>query len=236
LHGYESPWRYNSPALIDSQGKSWSIVGTNWSFKNAIQKIKSIPLFCYEGDSLTGGVGHNSLGFAWWPIAERKRVERNRTIFRAVAGKQITAAIASNANDADPFLDTENSYIFGWFGTNDLRAGATTATVIARLQEWADARTVAGWKVVLFTILPRSEAGVPVDFEANRQIINQWIRDNWEEHAVLLVDVAANALIGDAGDEENLTYYSNDKVHMNAAGYAVVAGIVNAQLATIGIK
>lgn len=49
-----------------------------------------------------------------------------------------------------------------------------------------------------------------------------------------LADVAADTRIGDAGDELNTTYYHlTDRVHLNNAGYAVVAPIVKAAIDSI---
>ena len=46
--------------------------------------------------------------------------------------------------------------------------------------------------------------------------------------------MGADATIGLAGSEMNTTYYDADRVHMTNAGYAVVAGLVQTAILSIG--
>jgi lysophospholipase L1-like esterase len=118
-----------------------------------------------------------------------------------------------------------------WGGTNDLFAGASAATVYGNIVDYGTGRRAVGFQVVVFTITPRNnfDAGM----EANRLTINTNIRTNWATFADALVDVAADGRIGDAGDEDNLTYYDADGTHLNDTGYAIVAGLAYAQIAAL---
>jgi lysophospholipase L1-like esterase len=111
-----------------------------------------------------------------------------------------------------------------WEGTNSLNAGASVQTALADYFELLTRLRSQGWIVVAMTVLPRSQAGVPAGFEAARQTFNTELRKSVYIGQMFdaLYDVAANPLIGDAGDETNATYYG-DLVHLTDAGYALVA-------------
>lgn len=119
-----------------------------------------------------------------------------------------------------------------WGGTNDLYFGASAATAYSRLTTYWAARRAAGWTVVAFTITPRSAGSPPADFETQRANLNSSIRSGSANYDVL-VDVAADSRLGDAGDETNTTYYL-DLVHMTQAGYAIVAGLTYTALQNAG--
>lgn len=147
-----------------------------------------------------------------------------QTTAQIIAGFPTTGALCYDRSKS------KNIYMV-WEGTNSLFFGASAATTIADLQTlWALARAT-GYKVVAMTILPRSNVGTPVTFEADRQTVNTWIRANGSLYDAL-ADCAANTTIGDAGDETNATYYT-DLVHMTDAGYAIVAGICATAIASI---
>lgn len=151
----------------------------------------------------------------------------------AVTGSS-TASLTARAAvfDADLFIPGKTNWAAIWAGTNDLVYGVTAVQTETNIQTYCLARQAAGWKVAMFTLLPRSDAAAPGDFETSRQTVNTWIRANWASFADLLVDVAADVRIGDAGDELDLTYYAADQVHLNNTGRAVVAGILTTALQT----
>lgn len=118
-----------------------------------------------------------------------------------------------------------------WGGSNDL-FGIThpIEDIEAGLAQWCAARKTAhpDTKIVLGTYLPRAASK-----EADRQILNQWIRNNYATIADGLADMGNDANIGQAGQNKDLTYYIEDQVHLNADGYAIVAGIVWAAVTAI---
>jgi lysophospholipase L1-like esterase len=129
------------------------------------------------------------------------------------------------ATQVDPNFSANRpaNILIAWAGTNDLVLGANVATTQTRITTYCTNRRAVGWKVIIGTILPRDFGGT---FEADRQTVNTWIRANWATFADGMADFAADARIGDAGDNFDLTYYLNDFIHMNGNGYNVIAGIV----------
>lgn len=116
--------------------------------------------------------------------------------------------------------------------TNALYFGATATTAYNDLVTYCQAAQRRGFKVVVLTVLPRSDAGTPGSFETDRQTVNTNLRANWTTFADALADVAADSRIGDAGDETNTTYYA-DRVHPTTTGGGIIAQIVYDAILTL---
>ncbi len=189
----------------------------------------------FDGDSLTSGTG--STDGQNYPFQTLSALNANAAVFchhnDGTAGHEVSAMAASaSANIDKRFKAGLNNIVVCWGGTNDLYFEASAETVYGRIVNYCQARRNAGFKAVVATILPRSNAGTPAGFNAARLTLNTSIRDNWATFADALADLAANATIGDAGDEQNIIYYT-DLVHMTNAGYAIVAGIVKDAILTL---
>lgn len=146
-------------------------------------------------------------------------------------GGQTTTEMISRFTSYDLFLrdDSKVKNIYIPFEiTNDmiLPTGALTNTqVYDNYVALCNLARAQGFYVIACTILPRSSAIVLSNrptFEADRQIINQLIRDNYTTFADGIADVGADPTIGDAGDETNTTYYA-DLTHLNATGTRILA-------------
>jgi lysophospholipase L1-like esterase len=186
-----------------------------------------------EGDSLT--VGFQATGWDVYPLQlavkytdERMVSVTNQAVNASVMGGAATPNITSRASIVDACYDSRKSknvlVLFG--GTNDMHFGDTGATTYSRLVPYCQARQATGYKVVVLTAMPRSDAGNAVGFEAERQTYNASIRANWRTFADALVDVALDARIGLPGCQLDTTYFNGDQVHMTPAGYGVVASLV----------
>lgn len=150
------------------------------------------------------------------------------------------AATASNTVDAKYKNTGEKFHCIIWGGTNDTYLGTSPATTYANIKAYAQARKTAHpeMRVIILTILPRSDSGVSASFESDRQTINASLLADFPtattqtniwtgaSYADYLVDVGSDATIGVAGAELNTTYYVGDKVHLKNAGYAIVAQYV----------
>ena len=115
-------------------------------------------------------------------------------------------------------------------GAVDLASGRDAAAVFADLGAYCEARRAAGFRVVVTTFLPRDREG----FEAARQMFNGLLRADWASIADGLADIAANPRIGDALDCFDRTYYTDDGVHPNNAGFGVMAEVTAPLLVAIG--
>jgi len=147
-----------------------------------------------------------------------------------VSGQTTIQMIEDGVAQIDSYYSSyKNAVVVCWEGTNDIKLGASATDAYNNLVTYCQARQAAGFKVVILTILPRSDAGTPVDFNTSRATVNTNIRNNYATFADAVADVAANTDIGEDGDSENATYYT-DKVHLKTAGYNIVAGIVAATI------
>lgn len=157
----------------------------------------------------------------------------------AIGGQTMATMIATGPSIVDPKLKRNGAPQITptWGGTNDLYFGATAATTYSRIAAYCAARKAAGWKVIVLSILPRTNSGTPVTFEADRQTVNASLLADFPtatgetniwtgaSYADALVNVGADTTIGLAGQTTNTTYYL-DLVHLTTAGYAIVASYV----------
>lgn len=191
-------------------------------------------LAVFHGDSMTYGSGAVH-GVSDYPTLTAPTGSWTK-INLGTPGGTIDSFRSNAAAAVDPFYDANRptNIVAIWAGTNDMAVGGyTPAEVLDDLTVYGQARKAVGWKVLTFTILPRSDPGISGTFEADRQTANAAIRETWSTYADALVDVAADTRIGDAGDSNDTTYYNADKVHLNAAGNAIVAEIVEAAIESL---
>lgn len=187
-----------------------------------------------EGDSLTAGVG--AAADMSYPNQMRKLFPGGDVQYLtnySHGGDTLLDMIPDGVDIDARFMRDTKSVCVVWAGTNDLYFGASAATAYSRLIQFCGDRRQKGWSVVVVTALPRSNSGTPAGFEAGRVAFNASVVDNWQLFADAIADVAADQRIGVAGRELDTTYFSTDKVHMTAAGYAIVAATVKGAIDTL---
>lgn len=182
----------------------------------------------FEGDSLTDPQVS--------PVLDEKYSYRsctNQSPFLwgrnlAINGSDI-ADLEARAATVDSFYDASrgtNNILSVFIGANDVVASGDTNQIFADLKSYCEDRRAVGWKIVLGTILPNDFAA-----QVRRNTINAMIRNDPSFYDAL-ADFAANTTIGEDGDEDNLTYYS-DGVHLTAAGQGILVPIHAAALDSI---
>jgi len=182
-----------------------------------------------DGNSLTAGSGASAnMDF---PAQLAALLPENSVVWNYGVAGQTTVDMETDAAAQIDILFTSvdnplrGQFLLGWEATNDSYFGATAAQVIAHLDTYYTNRKAAARKVVAFTQLPRQDAGVPGNFETDRvNTTNPWLRDPARIGVEFdyLCDVAA---ISQLSDPTNTTYYDADKVHLNDAGYTLVANL-----------
>lgn len=145
----------------------------------------------------------------------------------------LTAAASSlDALLTTPSQPTQTNILSVEIGANDLgnniSFGGNPNGFTTALATYLDARRAAGWKVVIHTILSRSDGTNSTLFNPDRATANTTIRTWLGTHADAIADVAADATIGPDGVSDNLTYYNADKVHPIDAAYAIWEPITRA--------
>ena len=176
-----------------------------------------------EGDSI-------SLSFRWPSFLLKGLDDRMQSVVNmATAGEGLAEIVNEAATEIDPNYDSRKAtnILSLWAGTNDLASGTTGSSCYTLLHDYCLARQAVGFKVIVFTTMPRANAGLIAGFEAERQIYNGLIQANWSTFADALVDVTTDSRLSDATD---LTYFNSDGIHPTAAGDAVIWGLIKPQL------
>lgn len=206
------------------------------SFAYVIDTIS--PLFIFDGDSMTVGIGADT----GYDYPSQVQGLLGLTAAYQNLGRSSTTVL-DMSSDASTRIDPKysNSRVTNIVnlmgGTNDLAVENVDATTTYnRIVSYLQARRAAGFKVIVNTILPRSAAAIynitEQTFESERQTVNSLIRANWPTFADGISDIASNSIIGPAGASDNTTYYY-DRVHMTGTGYGIVASYVTAAIKQI---
>ncbi len=210
--------------------------GSARAFRLALSLLQDHPRvgrIVFDGDSLTAGSNaHNpypSQLMAAWP-------RKIPWVNLGIGGQPLSRMLANAAQNVDPLYHGEGGQqvVVIWGGTNDFALwDHTSDEVYSDLRKYADGRRQRGFRVVVLTMLPRSDGHSSALFESRRQAVNEKIRGGWEDFADLLVDVAADQRLGPPGAEKNLVYFTSDRVHLNDTGHGVVAKLVRTGLAKL---
>ena len=181
-----------------------------------------------DGDSLTAGGSITAIGGAW-PNKLATLLGDPDTAVRNVGIGGLMAAslelIAPTRVDDSWLGSVTDKVVIISAGSNDLYFGVSAAATMTSLENYCLDRQAAGARVIIATVLPRSNAGTPLAFETNRQTLNGLITANYASFADGLADIAAEPIMGPAGAETNTTYYLPDLAHPNATGNDILAGI-----------
>lgn len=195
-------------------------------------------LLAFAGDSITRGTGAN-YGFTY-PFLGLSNIRSTKPLTEncdcAIGGTGVTNILrpGSTFYRANQFYSSQRikNIMTIFLGTNDLANGNGVAYTLngtgapdnAGVYAACDAARIAGWKVILCTLLPRSDAMAvsQATFDAARAAFNTDVRANWASHADALCDFAAVAGMGADGDSNNTANYSTDKIHPINAGHSLL--------------
>ena len=196
------------------------------------------------GDSITDGLHSTADANKRWPnrLAERLRAQKSArkvaVLNAGISGNRIlhdkegTNALARL--DRDVLVQSGARYLIVLEGINDIGFPGTVsaAEIIAGHHQIIERAHAMGLKVYGGTLTPFKSflPGIyyTADGEAQRQIVNQWIRTGKAYDAVIDFDKA----IRDPGDPTVIraAYDSGDNLHPNDAGYKAMADAVNLSL------
>ena len=193
--------------------------------------IDAAQILVVDGNELTLGIGATNPSGAY-PHQLGNLLGDSWTVKNFGVVDQTTVDMSSDAStEVDPaFGVATKKVLIAWECSNHLFGGASLDVVYDEISQYCQARRDAGEEVIVLTVLPRSDAGVPGDFDADRQELNDRIKFNWPSFADGIVDVASISGIGVSGDESDPTYYSGDDFTLNSTGYGLVATEVNAAI------
>jgi hypothetical protein len=146
----------------------------------------------------------------------------------AYPGRYLSQMIAETPTFGDllwlPQASPKNIAVV-WEVINTLTATGSSGACINQLVQFCKYQRAQGFKVVVCTEVPRTPTGVYAGLQADVNVVNAYIRANWGAFSDGLADLQADSRLQ---NYSNLTYFYTDNIHLTNAGYAVVAGIVQA--------
>lgn len=183
-------------------------------------------MVAYYGDSITAGLYQDSGSGQSWAQQVSATYGAMKSLYFLNYGDNgiyLTTMASQAATQVDPLIGTGIGNILVVFaGTNDICLNNVSgATCYTNLKNFCNARTAAGWIVVVVSMLPRGTTQNEID----RQVYNNDIRNNWMTFAQGYCDVETLAM-GAPGANTNTTYYYTDQIHPNATGHTDLAGLI----------
>jgi len=174
----------------------------------------------FLGDSITAG----------WSDAMPAFFEGKPYVERGIGGQTTPQMLARFRSDV---VELEPAAVVILAGTNDIAGNSGPATnkmIEDNLASMAEIATANDIRVILASILPASDYPWSPGLEPAGRIaaINSWIRAYAAENDHIYLDYYS-ALVNDQGGMQ--AAYTTDGVHVNAAGYAVMAGLAEASIA-----
>jgi lysophospholipase L1-like esterase len=187
-------------------------------------------LIVFDGDSLTEG--YFLTPSQSYPAQVMRRLpERLEWRTFGISGQTWPDLLRDVRHEVDPLFRPSRrlDLVVVWAGANDLAMGYTAQQVYENARRYCEARRQVGFTVITATLYPLEPKDVDRQFEARRSGYNELLRAHWREFADGLVDVAADERIGDPSGPVRRQYFI-DAVHLNEAGYAVIADCFLAML------
>ena len=195
----------------------------------------------FHGDSITRGFGVPVGSDYPAQTISILGIEKYSWLNYGVDGQTMLQMIANAPALVDPQFAAGYRYkLTAFAGTNDIALSGVTGTVAYnRNVTYGTARKGVGWKLILIDMLPRNQSG----FEAERTTFNGLLAADFPTnvssifytggaYADVLIRISLDTDMGQAGDELDLTWYS-DGIHPTAAGDAKIAAYVAAAQALI---
>ncbi len=198
------------------------------------------------GDSITDGFNATVDGAKRYPNQLDDRLKaagqpRTSVVNAGISGnrwlRDVTGPHGNGRFERDVLNVPGVTHTIMLLGINDLRSGFRAPAEAVTPDELAAAMTAAakkaqakGIKVYLGTILPcKGEAFCPASVDAQRQVLNTWIRNNKTVDGVIDFDQVTR----NPADHASLlpAFNSGDHLHPNDAGYKAMAEAID--LATL---
>jgi lysophospholipase L1-like esterase len=196
------------------------------------------------GDSITAGTGGNGTSY---PGKLQEAISANPTLAgtmsvvnQGIPGNRILHSGFGQSMlerfDRDALGVSGVTHIILFLGINDIQLDydipsekVTAGQMITALDGLVKKAKAEGHKIFLGTILPwKGTVRYTEEREAVRKAVNAWIRANADVNAVFDFDAAMRSQ--EDASALNSALHSGDFVHPNAAGYAVMASLVNLAL------
>jgi len=183
-------------------------------------------LILFDGDSLTEG--YSLAPSQSYPSQVMRQLPDGlESINFGISGQTWQDLLRDVRHEVDPLYSPSRrlNLVVAWAGANDLAVGYTAQQVYENARRYCQSRRAIGFTLVTATLYPLEPKDVDREFEARRIAYNELLRTHWREFADALVGLAADERIGDPSGPGRRHYFV-DAVHLNEAGYGVIADAV----------
>lgn len=172
----------------------------------------------FDGNSLS--VGYS--GRIPHPTRINMQSTGNRLFYNvAVPGNTLTDRLAAIATvDAKYSASNSKNICVIWVESNDFAVSRTAAAVETDIQTYCAHVRATGFKVVVGSVCDRIEWTSTPAKGTQKSLYNVWLAANWSTFADGYFDPAGDARLA---SYLNATYFQGDGVHLQQAGYDVLA-------------
>lgn len=238
----------SSMAMDVAQIKIWSEALELGDIQNQcfLMNDFELPLSNYnivvDGNSLAVGYFGYDTTTMWDGVKAVSGTTPLDLINVATSGLETPSMIEEAATKTDIHLNlavpSKRRVLIAFEITNDLGNLTQTDTgAYANIKTYCQARVTAGWKVIVCTCLPRTQAGINTNFETYRLSVNSMINANAvsEGWASAVADIGSDATIGvlSAATSPYPGGLYLDGTHLTASGHAIAATYITAALTSI---
>jgi lysophospholipase L1-like esterase len=181
-------------------------------------------LIIFDGDSLTEGY-FLAPSQSYPSQAMRQLPKGLESANFGISGQTWQDLLRDVRQQVDPLFSPSRplNLVVVWAGANDMAVGYSAQEIYENARHYCEARRRVGFTVVTATLYPLEPKDVDQNFEARRIRYNELLRAHCHEFADALVDIAADdERIGDPSGPARRRYFI-DAVHLNEAGYGVIA-------------
>jgi lysophospholipase L1-like esterase len=189
-------------------------------------------LIAWLGDSRTYGIGSNyssgSLIHQTLSLIDRVNLRSANLAFPGTTATNGASAPGVATALASASAARRNNVAWVSWGINDLSQGGTASAIYANLKAIATALRAKGYKAVVPTVLPVS--GYASGVQTQTTALNTSLRNQSGDFDAV-ADFAGSAVV--AGGYLTQPTYSDDGLHPNAAGNAILAPIAKTALLSV---
>ncbi len=191
-------------------------------------------IYIATGDSITTGVHSGNVGYVELAALGNQTVRVNTSISGSGMEQAATTTIDGLVAQRCSSAIVVASELYGY---NDYSVGDTTGSFLSELATWADARRLAGVKVIICTLLPSPDPAEP-GYNAWRNTVNAALATyapggGGTQHCDALADFAADAIMGPDNSPNTNPSYWFDVVHPNLLGQQRLTPIMQAALLSL---
>jgi lysophospholipase L1-like esterase len=211
---------------------------TQWYFLTGVDVAapKAVGAIVAFGDSITDGTASTLNANARWPDFLARRIAAQTAIRPmgvpnlGIGGNRVliggTGEGALTRFDRDALVQTGATHIIVLEGVNDITGLQTADRIIEGHRQLIKRAHARGLKIFGATLTPFANA--PDSREAQRLILNDWIRTSGHYDGVIDFEAA----VRDPANPRRMLpiYDSGDTLHPNSAGYEAMANIIDLNL------